>query len=313
MTDTRAFPAQPRIEAVRLYGDGYLEVKDPCVVRVEACWHLYGTGVTGPHRFEVLHASSDSPGGPWALHSPIRMPAALQGSCLGAPGVIAQGHGVHMFLQTDYNVFGGRVEHLMSRDGGATFAHSDTALRSERHGAEAGIYDAHPAEIGGRRYLSYSAFSVVGEPDIHLARSLSDSWDGPWERLGPILRHEDVPFHNARGAPGYEWGLEGAQLLELPGGNVLLNAVCFLDEGPSGSRQRVFTAHASMPEGPYTTAGPIFDAAEGEHGHASALLEGGDIVFFLQRRAGAGQPWRYATMRVAHEALRDAHTRAAFA
>jgi hypothetical protein len=306
--------APPRLhpEPVRLHGSGYLEVKDPCAVSIAQRCHLYGTGVTGPHRFEVLHASSDSPRGPWALHSPIRLPADLQGSCLAAPGVIAQGRCVHMFLQTDYNVLGGRVEHLLSHDGGATFTHCDTALLSDSHGAESGIYDAHPAEIGGRRYLSYSAFDVVGEPDIHLARSLGDSWDGPWERLGPILTHEDVPFHNARGTPGYEWGLEGAQLLELPDGSVLLNAVCFLAEGRSGSRQRVFTAHASSPEGPYTVLGTIFDPADGEHGHASVLLDKDDLVMFLQRRDGSGQPWRYATLRVAHETLRDAQARAAF-
>ena len=33
------------------------------------------------------------------------------------------------------------------------------------------------------------------------------------------------------GRPGYEWGLEGPQLVELPSGDVMLVAVCFLGGG----------------------------------------------------------------------------------
>lgn len=36
--------------------------------------------------------------------------------------------------------------------------------------------------------------------------------------------------------PDYEWGIEGAQLVELPDGRVLLNATCFLPEGRRGNR-----------------------------------------------------------------------------
>lgn len=58
--------------------------------------------------------------------------------------------------------------------------------------------------------------SVVGQPDLYLARSRTGSWDGPWDRLGCILDHARVPGHNQIGTEDSERGLEGPQL-ELPG------------------------------------------------------------------------------------------------
>jgi hypothetical protein len=151
--------------------------------------------------------------------------------------------------------------------------------------------------VGGERYLVYSAFSTVGQPDVHLARSTTATWDGPWARLGPILRHEHVSCHNQRGADGYEWGLEGAQLVELPDGDVLLNAVCFLPEGPPGNRQRVFFAVAPDVTGPYEVHGPVvappsLDA--GENGHGTVVLAGDALALLFQERDGADGHWRYA-------------------
>jgi hypothetical protein len=300
---TEAPSAASPVTALRLRGSSYVEVKDPCPLKLGPEWHLFGTGVTAPHTFEILHARSTSQEGPWELVSPVTLPAGLSGGCLAAPGMHADGAEIHMFLQTDYDAPGGRIEHLRSGDAGASFSFSDTALCSTS-GAEAGVYDPHPAEIDGERYLTYSAFSVVGEPDIHLARSSSRSWNGPWERLGPILRHDDVPFHNPRGRQGYEWGLEGAQLLALPDGRVLMNAVCFLEDGPAGSRQRVFTALAPHARGPYTALAPILTpAGAGENGHATAILDDQRLTVFLQERDGPECPWRYGFLRLALEDL----------
>jgi len=280
----------------------YLEVKDPCPVHDGRQWHLYGSGITGPNRFEILHATGPSLDGPWRLGNPVALAAGLSGGCLAAPGVIVEGSTHHMFLQTEYNVFDGSIEHLVSGDGGETFSHAGTALRSLARTEEAGIYDPHPAEIHGERYLVYSAFSVVGEADLHLAHSRTGDWHGPWGRLGPILRHEDVEFHNQRGDDGYEWGLEGAQLLELPDGRVLLNAVCFLPEGSPGSRQRVFFGIAPDIRGPYALRGPLIPPGggegSGENGHASAVIAGSSVVLFFQERDAGGGVWRYALTRI---------------
>lgn len=222
--------------------------------------------------------------------------STLHGGCLAAPGVIAEGPLLHMFLQTEYNVIGGRIEHLVSDDGGATFAHARTALTSLRGTSEAGIYDPHPAEVFGQKYLAYSAFDVVGQPDVHLARSESGRWDGPWERLGPVLRHEDVWCHNQRGHEPYEWGLEGGQLVELPDGRVLLNAVCFLPDAAPGARQRVVFCLGRDVLGPYDVHGPVVPpeggAGAGENGHATAVVLGHELALVFQERSAGLPRWR---------------------
>ena len=97
---------------------------------------------------------------------------------------------------------------------------------------------------------------------------------GPWERLGKILDHSEVPHHNPREHPDYERGIEGAQLVELPTGRVLLNATCFLPDGPRGTRQRVFFAIADQVEGPNQTLGPVLDPGEpGENGHSTVMVK----------------------------------------
>jgi hypothetical protein len=206
-----------------------------------------------------------------------------------------------MFVQTDHAALDGTIEHLVSDDQGRTFTWLDTALTSQPELGEATIYDPHPAEISGVRYIVYSAGEQVGAPDIHLACSTSGSWHGPWKRLGPILRHEDVPHHNARDEPEYEWGLEGPQLVPMADGTVLLNAVCFLPDRPKGTRQRVFFAVGDSPTGPYTTLGPVLEPSadsapweSGENGHASAFVADQKLLLFYQARGkGPDARWRY--------------------
>jgi hypothetical protein len=203
-----------------------------------------------------------------------------------------------MFVQTEYNRAGGTIEHLTSADSGRSFQRLPTALTAEPDTEEAGIYDPHPALIAGERLLVYSAFDVVGQPDLHLARSAGDTWDGPWRRLGPILIHEHVSWHNQRGDESYEWGLEGAQLVSLPDGRTLLNAVGFRTGGPAGSRQRVFLAVGESPAGPFDVSQPAVmplggDSA-GENGHATVVVERDHLVVFFQERDAPDGKWRYA-------------------
>ncbi len=272
----------------------YVDVKDPCVVRLGPRWHLFGTGAHHGYRYDILHATAAAPGGPWRLRPPARLPA-LTGSCVAAPGVIAEGGRLHMFVQTEYNLLGGVIEHLVSDDRGATFARQGTALASLAAVGEAGIYDPHPCEIDGERYLVYSAFSVVGRPDVYLARSVTGDWAGPWQRLGRILEHTDVPGHNQHDDPAYEWGLEGAQLVELPDGRILLNAVCFVGGAPAGHRQRVFFAVADQPWGRYEVGGPVLEPVDGlgEVGHATVLVHDDQLLLYVQERVRGGH-WHYA-------------------
>lgn len=295
---TAASPPALDRAPVSLHGRRYLELKDPCPVFDGRQWHLFGTGVTAPHAFEVFHATADRLDEPWQLRPPVALEGLL-GSCVAAPGAVSDGEDLHLFLQTEYCFLGGRVEHLVSRDGGLTFRHARTALRSLSGTDEAGIYDPHPAVVGSAKLLVYCAFSVVGQPEVHLARSASGTWDGPWERLGPVLRHEDVWCHNQRGSAGYEWGIEGAQLVELPDGRVLLNGVCFLPDEPPGTRQRVFFAVADSPTGPYEILGPVLHPERpGENGHASVVVEDDHLVVLYQQRDLTDPLWRLGLTRV---------------
>ena len=274
----------------------YPDVKDPCPVFDGRLWHLFGTGCGVPHGVEVLHSTAPSLDGPWTELEPVVL-VGVDGQipfpC--APGVAAEGRRLHMFLHHDFNVLGGALEHLVSRDGGRTFVHHDIALPSLPGSPEAGVYDPDPVEIDGQRYLTYSAMSVIGQPDLYLARSVSGSWNGPWERVGCILRHEDVECHNQPGDDDYEWGLEGPQLTELPDGTVLLTAVCFLAGRPRGQRQRLLLAVADDVTGPYELLGPIVEPENGlgENGHGTAVVDGDRVRIVYQERAGDGLPWHF--------------------
>jgi hypothetical protein len=272
----------------------YGGLKDPCVVRFQGRWHLFATGCHEGFRYDVVHAVATRLSGPWTMLPPCDVVGA-DGPSLCAPGVVADGDRLHMFVQESYNLLGGTITHLVSDDGGATFRHVSVALTSLPGTSEAGLYDAHPGEVAGAKYLVYAGFASVGEPDLHLARSESGTWDGPWQRLGPRLTHDDVPCHNPRGCGTYEWGLEGGQVSALPDGRTLLTAVCFLPDGDHGTRQRVLLAVAERPEGPYDVLGPAIEppayGRRGENGHATTVVERGRVHLFFQHRDGDGPPW----------------------
>lgn len=305
------------------------DTKDPCPVFDGRGWHLFGSaGSVVVEEWELLHATAPRLDGPWTEQQPLRL-EGLTSSRVAAPGVVVEDGVFHLFVQTDFLALGGTIEHCVSADG-RTFTRSDTALRALADSEEAGLFDAHPAEAGGQRYLVYAAMGAdlenlrwhwedyagrVRGPDVFLARSTSGSWDGPWERQGRILRQEDVPWHCPPGSPDYEWGLEGPQLLALPDGRVLLTAVCFLAALPRGRRQRVFLAVADSPLGPYRCATlPVHPPGEGwdcgENGHACVVTDGPHVVCLYQARGTPGPldqgeaRWRYGIATWPQDAFR---------
>jgi hypothetical protein len=282
-----------------LHSAHFRDTKDPCLVRGADGWHIYGTG----NGRQLLHATAPRPEGPWTERRPIVLPGP-NGSP-AAPGIIWDAREAcwHAFVQTECFRLGGQVKHWVSRDG-ERFAYADMPLAA-CGGREAGIYDPHPAAIGDWKYLVYTAMPAVAHGDLFLARSRS--WDGPWDKLGPILTHEQVPFHNQHADPGYEWGLEGAQLVPLPTGEVLLLFVVFLPDGMRGTRQRIAGAFADRPEGPYFTPGLLLPVGHGweggENGHATAVVDGSDLLLCYQARA-TRRPWRYGLAHLPLTALK---------
>lgn len=297
-----AFRTGPLVEPS---GGGHM--KDPCpVVLEDGTWRIFGTGFRGADgSWRASRARASSPKGPWEELDPARIEGP-EGGCVGAPGVVAGDAGeLHMFAQTDFAAVGSTIEHLVSTDGGDRFRRVGTALRSSwLRAAEAGVYDAHPATVAGQRWLAYAAFSTPGHPDLFVATAgpsgPSRSWDGPWKGRQRVLAHAEVAcHHNAHSDPGYEWGLEGPQLVDLGRGRVLLNAVCFLPGGERGRRQRVFFALGPSPTGPFRSLGPVLDPAlggaweAGENGHAAAIVHDGWVWLFYQARASEATPWRW--------------------
>lgn len=276
------------------------DVKDPCPVFDGVLWHMFGSGGTvTTETWKIFHATARSLEGPWTQQMPIELP--ITGSGVAAPGVIYSDGVFHMFIQTEFMKPNGRVEHVVSNDG-FNWVVLHPVLVAIPGTDEHGIYDPHPAEIAGQKYIVYSAmpaFERVPQPDVFLARSMSDSWFGPWERVGKILDHNDVPHHNRRDDPDYEWGIEGAQLVELPSGRILLNATCFLPSGQRGNRQRVFFALADKVEGPYVSVGPVLDPDQpGENGHSTVIVHEGEIVLIYQSRIeSTNHRWRYGVAR----------------
>lgn len=290
------------------------DVKDPCPVWDGARWHLFGSGGTvTSETWRVFHATAPALAGPWQQEPLIHLP--ITGSGVAAPGVVFEGGVFHMFIQTEFMRSGGRCEHLVSNDGFVWVA-LPSALVALDGTVEHGLYDPHPAVISGQNYIVYSAmpeFDRVPQPEVFLARSLSHTWFGPWQRMGRILGHEDIPHHNAKDQVDYEWGLEGPQLVELPDGRVMLNATCFLPEGPRGTRQRVFFALADRVEGPYQSLGPVLmPDGVGENGHSTVVVEGAELTLFYQSRVeSTGQRWRYGILRARIESEATGQPKAA--
>jgi hypothetical protein len=277
------------------------DIKDPCPVFDGNIWHIFGSrGTTITETWKLLHATSPTIDGPWVLEDPVEL-VGVEGDKIAAPGVIYDFEEkiFHMFVHSSFLDVDTHVYHLASSDG-KRFELIDISFSSVPGSQEASIYDPHPAIINGKKFISYSGAPAVGRPDIYLAESETNTWYGPWERLGMILSHNEVPHHNQHDHPDYEWGLEGSQLIELPDGRVLLNAVCFLPEGPRGTRQRVFFAVADNINTPFKTLGPVIQPPSegwdsGENGHAAAILENDVLTLFYQARPMPGEEakWRY--------------------
>jgi hypothetical protein len=288
----------------------YKDTKDPCICFDGTTWHIYGSGGdVWTEEWKLLHATAPDIEGPWTEKDPITL-NGLDGPHVAAPSVMYEEGVFHMTVQRDFMDVGGSIEYLTSEDG-QTFDWERTLIEpTGLH--EAGLYDPHFAELRGEKYLVYSGIPgsiptdmpFTPQPDIYLARSMTGLWQGPYQRLGCILDHDAIAWHHNRlGHPDYEWGIEGPQLLELPGGRILMNATCFLEEGRRGTRQRVFFALAPNPEGPYTSLGPVLPERDGEwecgeNGHASAIIHGDKLYLFYQARSQTdpemkNNPWRY--------------------
>ncbi|MEZ0261378.1 MAG: hypothetical protein ACAH80_10235 [Alphaproteobacteria bacterium] len=308
-----------RIEFRRLKDedrDSYFEIKDPSVVRAaDGTYYMYaslGTSVT--QEWVVGRFAAKDPGGPWQ-ELPHAKIAGVTGTEVCAPAmVLGEKDGKpewQMYVQTTCFRENGVIALATSTDGEHFTGTAKPPMAKEDVPKGAiplvGLYDVGMSDItqGGKTFeaMAFSGYRSVGNGDVYI--SLREKGTDEWQTPKLALQQEDVPFHNRPGAPNYEWGLEGAKVVQLADDAYLMIGVAFLDKSNAerGTRQRVFLAAANTPDGPFlpmrTPIEPTaYPEGTGENGHPDTVDLGDKLGIIYQERAGEGKPWhlRYTEM-----------------
>jgi len=295
-----------RVEIRRLKEDGTPapEIKDPSVVkRADDSYVMFATWPAAEGlsigRFEAKH-----PGGPWQELPPVTI-TGISGPEICAPSVVIDNGEWKMYVQTSCFSADGVIAAATSKDG-VTFtgAQAPVMTKGDVPGTIS-LYDVAVSTVmqGGKEYdcMVFSGYRAVGNGDVYV--SMREKGTEKWGKPALALKQEDVPFHNKPGSKNYEWGLEGAKVVQLDDDAFLMIGVAFLDKNVSerGTRQRVFFAASKTPQGPFLAmdtpiAPTAYPEGTGENGHPDTIDMGDKIGILYQERAGEGKPWhlRYA-------------------
>lgn len=292
----------------------YPQLKDPSVVALpDGSYAMYATLCGRKGAVAVGRFVAEQPEGPWRELSPVRF-HHLNGPELCAPAVrldYDQERGKYvweMYIQTSCFKPGGVIALAESEDGCNFYGRREPVLTraSLEPGAApiVGLYDAGISQltVGGETAvcLLFSGYSALGKNARGRFVGVGDLYQslrfagGAWTPGRRILAHEELPFHNQRDAEHYEWGLEGAKLVQLEQDQYLLVGVCFLDRPRrfAGQRQRVFMAASASPFGPFVPVGePLEPETLGETGHPDVLILEDRLVLIHQERLGQKRPW----------------------
>lgn len=311
---------------------GYGEIKDPSVVALPGGGYMMfasvGTSVT--QQWMIGRFVAEHPRGPWQEVSPVTL-RGVEGREVCAPAVVYNDKTkqFEMYVQTTCFSPGGVIALATSADGDAfDGVQPHPAVKEDIKNPKVpviGLYDVGMSDItrDGRAYecMVYSAYRRIGCGDVYMSLrpkdgAGSDSWSAP--RL--VLAQEDVPFHNPPDSPEFEWGIEGAKVVQVADNAFVMIGVCFLDRPRSeiGTRQRVFLAAATAPEGPYhpvdmPIAPTAYPDGTGENGHPDTIDLGDHIGILYQERSGDHRPWhlRYTEVKKSDWAeMVKAHTAA---
>ena len=298
--------------------DAYFEIKDPSIVREsDHSYYMFASnGVARDKPWVVGRFHATSPEGPWQELEPCNI-QGVEGPEVVAPSVVLtekDGKPLwKMYIQTSCFGADGVIALATSEDG-INFTGTEKPPMAKADlpvGATpvVGLYDVAVSDItkGGKAYdcMVFSAYREIGNGDVFVSLRDKTANDEAWAQPRMGLRQEDVPFHNRPGSSQYEWGLEGAKVIQLAEDAYLMVGVCFLDKDKSqrGTRQRVFFAAGADPQGPFlamsTPVEPTaYPEGTGENGHPDTIDLGDKIGLMYQERAGEGRdkPWhlRYA-------------------
>jgi hypothetical protein len=300
-----------RVARLADHAQTHAEIKDPSVVRLpDGTFAMFASiGRSQSQDWIVGRFAADHPCGPWQELEPVRF-HGLSGPQLCAPAVTYEERDGRplwtMYVQTACFEEDGVIA-LATSENGVDF-HPQDPLLVTRHTLDrdqprvVGVYDAGVARVEhlGRRLtcMFFTGCNRVGNGDIYLSvRDEARPGDG-WTPGRLVLRQDEIPFHNRPSYEHYEWGLEGAGLVQLGRDLYLMVGVCFLERGQEhrGTRQRVFFAASNSPFGPYAPIGVPFEPwpyeeGAGEHGHPDAVVDGETMFLLYQERSGEGRPW----------------------
>lgn len=299
----------------------YSEIKDPSVVALpnEQYMMFASIGDSRTQRWIVGRFIASHPAGPWQEISPVKF-IGISGPQLCAPAVMYEQQNGQakftMYIQTACFEENGVIAVATSDDGETFSGVSASVITREKIDEEdkkktnvVGVYDAGICEVTingeNRVVMLFSGYRRVGCGDIYMSWKKKDAPESEWTIGKRILAQEDVPFHNKPDYEAFEWGLEGAKIIQVSEKCFLMIGVCFLPlpNEYAGSRQRVFFAASTSIHGPFVPIGTPFQPQKyetnaGEHGHPDTLIIGNDLWIIYQERKGASAPWhlRYAVM-----------------
>jgi hypothetical protein len=306
------------VEMNRLHiSQEFEEVKDPVVVQMpdKSFFMMASVGTSTIQKWRIGRFTAQNPQGPWT-ELPFVELTGIEGPEVCAPALQLEqradgGVRFNMYVQTACFREDGIIA-VATSDDGHNFKGQDSwsLTRNDVPVSEipvVGLYDVGLSEIEyeDRLYdcMMFSAYRRIGCGDVFMTLRERNGTDAEWSAPVPVLKQEDVPFHNRPDSPNFEWGLEGAKLVQLADNHFVMIGVCFLEKGlhEVGTRQRVFLAAAETPFGPFhpvtTPLQPTkYDIGEGENGHPDTIDLGDSIGILYQERAGNRKPWhlRYA-------------------
>ncbi len=294
------------------------EIKDPSVARQDDGTYIMYATVFGPaigvgDNIGRFHAQNLK--GPWTPLKPARI-HGVEGPEICAPQIICAKHNGNplwlMYVQTSCFSEDGMIVQATSENGIDFYATAQPPMTRQNlappHADKTvSLYDVSVSDINDRGIPSecmvFSAYRKIGSGDIFM--SVRKKGEEFWPPAQLILKQEDVSFHNHPESPDFEWGLEGAKIMQVDDHCFMLFGVCFLDQDKAsiGKRQRVFIAGANTIDGPYTPLEmPIqptrYRAGKGENGHPDVIDLGDRFGILYQERAGNTAPWhlRYTEM-----------------
>lgn len=285
------------------------EIKDPSIIRTaNGDYHLYASvGSSVTQQWQVGHFVSPTPYGPWKELPTVTFDG-IWGRELCAPAVTYCQNRKDpwvMYIQTSCFSENGIIVKATSSDGqhfkGTMEAIADSQAIQEKKLPVVGVYDAGVSDIvvNQETYecLLFSGYRRIGCGDLYISVRKAQNHEGQWPHAQLLMSQEELPFHNNPIYDHYEWGLEGAKIINLAPSLFLLVGVCFKPLPPEhqGTRQRVFFALSRSLSGPYHPwCLPLEGRPEvmnGEHGHPDIFVEDNTVWLYYQHRLGEGKPW----------------------